>query len=107
MLLLRRDWDYEECGRGQSRPPFFVLLAPAAARAPSGSDTQARYDMQTFGTFRKLILESDFTQKATFGVAIARHPTTGVDALADARGEIAIHDGKPIVSYGKNASSCP
>jgi len=81
-----------------------VLLLPAAAQAPSASDTQPRYDLQTFSAFRKLILEGDFTPKVTLSAAMAKHPTTGVGALADARGEITIHDGKLIVSYGKNAS---
>jgi hypothetical protein len=38
------------------------------------------------------------------GSAIAKHPTTGVGALADARGEIAIYEGKLIVSYGREAA---
>lgn len=81
---------------------FFALLVPAAGQTP-----QPRYDLQTFGAFRRLILEGDFTPKVTLGAAMAKHPTTGVGALADARGEITIHDGKLIVSYGKNASHPP
>jgi hypothetical protein len=36
---------------------------------------------------------------------MAKHPTTGVGAVADARGEITIYDGKLIVSYGKPVAS--
>jgi len=59
------------------------------------------YDIETFGQFRKMLLTGDFTAKVRLGAAMAKHPTTGVGAVADARGEITIYDGKLIVSYGK------
>jgi hypothetical protein len=67
-------------------------LAADAARQP--------YDVRTFGVFRKLMLEGDFSAKVPLADVMAKHPTTGVGAAADARGEISIYDGKLIVSYG-------
>jgi alpha-acetolactate decarboxylase len=62
------------------------------------------YDIETFGMFRKIMLEGDFSAKVHLGAAMAKHPTTGVGAVADARGEITIYDGKLIVSYGKTGA---
>jgi hypothetical protein len=59
------------------------------------------YDIETFGMFRNMMLTGDFSAKVQLGAAMAKHPTTGVGAVADARGEITIYDGKLIVSYGK------
>jgi len=59
------------------------------------------YDIETFGAFRQLMMSGDFSARVQLGAALAKHPTTGIGALADARGEITIYDGKPIVSYGK------
>jgi acetolactate decarboxylase len=36
---------------------------------------------------------------------MAKHPTIGVGAVADARGEISIFDGKLVISYGKTGAS--
>ena len=74
---------------------FFAALAPAVAQ------TSLRYAIETFGAFRKIILEGDFTPKISLGAVMAKSPTLGVGAVADARGEITIHDGKLVVSYGK------
>jgi hypothetical protein len=68
-------------------------LASDAARQP--------YDVRTFGVFRDLMLKGDFTAKVPLADVMAKHPTTGVGAVADARGEISIYDGKLIISYGK------
>jgi hypothetical protein len=54
--------------------------------------------------FRGLILAGDFTPKVNLQGVMAKHPTTGVGAVADARGEITIYDGKLVVSYGKDAA---
>jgi hypothetical protein len=62
------------------------------------------YDIETFGLFRNMLLTGDFTAKVQLGAAMAKHPTTGVGALADARGELTIYDGKLIVSYGKTST---
>jgi alpha-acetolactate decarboxylase len=51
-----------------------------------------------------LILAGDFSPKVDLAGVLAKRPTTGVGAVADARGEITIYDGKLIVSYGKEAS---
>jgi len=59
------------------------------------------YSIETFGEFRKLIMTGDFTAKVQLVTAMAKHPTIGVGALADARGEISIFDGRLVVSYGK------
>jgi hypothetical protein len=58
------------------------------------------YDVETFGAFRNLVMRGDFSPKVNLADVMAKHPTTGVGALADALGEITIHDGKLIVSYG-------
>jgi hypothetical protein len=91
-----------------------VLVAVALARAapalpqqmqPAGDAStptvRQPYDIKTFGVFRKIMLDGDFSAKVQLAAAMAKHPTTGVGALADARGEITIHDGKLIISYGK------
>jgi hypothetical protein len=54
--------------------------------------------------FRSLVLNGDFTPKVALREVMAKHPTMGVGAVAEARGEITIYDGKPIVSYGKEGS---
>jgi len=59
------------------------------------------YAIETFGEFRKLIQLGDFGAKVQLSAAIAKHPTTAVGAVTDARGEITIYAGKLIVSYGK------
>ncbi len=87
-----------------------TLPFAAAAQLPqSAADTglhtlRQPYDVETFGAFRMLILAGDFSPKLTLGTAMAKGPTTGVGAMADARGEITIHDGKLIVSYGREGT---
>ena len=88
---------------------LLATLAPAAAQTPPASDsglhTQRQpYAIEAFGAFRMLILEGDFSPKVVLGTVIDKHPTTGVGALSDARGEITIHDGKLIVSYGQEGN---
>jgi hypothetical protein len=62
------------------------------------------YDIETFGEFRKIMMAGDFSSKVRLDAVMAKHPTTGVGALADARGEITVYDGKLIVSYGKDGA---
>jgi hypothetical protein len=84
------------------------LLAGAPARSqqpmePAGLHTLRQpYDIEAFGTFRQLILAGDFSRKIDLAAAMAKRPTIGLGALTDARGEITIHDGKLIVSYGRD-----
>jgi alpha-acetolactate decarboxylase len=86
-----------------------VLAAPAPALP---QQMQQRWDaampavhqpyaIETFGEFRKIIQQGDFDAKVQLAAVMAKHPTTGVGAVADARGEITIYDGKLIISYGK------
>jgi hypothetical protein len=81
---------------------------PAAPQQPSGDAASTTvhqpYSVRTFGVFRKLILEGDFAAKVPLAAAMAEHPTTGVGAVAGARGEITIYDGKLIVSYGASGT---
>jgi alpha-acetolactate decarboxylase len=65
---------------------------------------QQPYAIETFGMFRNMLLTGDFTPKVRLDAVMAKHPTTGVGAVADARGEITIFDGKLIVSYGKETA---
>jgi hypothetical protein len=59
------------------------------------------YNIETFGEFRQMMMTGDFTAKVQLVTAMAQHPTVGVGAIADARGEISIFDGRLVVSYGK------
>jgi hypothetical protein len=63
------------------------------------------YDVETFGEFRKMMLTGDFTPKVQLRAAMAKRPTVGIGAVANARGEISIFDGKLVVSYGKTGPS--
>jgi alpha-acetolactate decarboxylase len=76
----------------------FTLVATLV---PAAAQTALPYAIETFGAFRKVILEGDFTPKVSLSAVMPKSPTVGVGAVADARGEITIHDGKLIVSYGK------
>jgi hypothetical protein len=59
------------------------------------------YNIESFGVFRNLMMTGDFSPKVRLADAMAKHPTTGVGAVADARGEITIFDCKLVVTYGK------
>ena len=59
------------------------------------------YSIETYGAFRNMMLMGDFSPKVQLGAVMSVHPTTGVGAVAEARGEITIFDGKLIVNYGK------
>jgi len=85
----------------RTRLVAMVLLALLAPLAPAAAQTALPYFIETFGAFRKTILEGDFTPKVALAAVMAKSPTVGVGAVADARGEITILDGKLIVSYGK------
>jgi hypothetical protein len=56
------------------------------------------FAIETFGIFRNMMLSGDFSPKVQLSAAMAK------GAIADARGEITIYDGKLIVSYGKPAA---
>ena len=91
---------------------LFALLATSAICQAAGPPPQQQgqpttrqpYNLETFGTFRSLILTGDFTPKVTLQMIMAKRPTTAVGAVADARGEITIYDGKLIVNYGKEGA---
>ena len=83
--------------------------APAASQqmrdgAAAMHTIRQPFAIETFGIFRNMMLSGDFSPKVQLSAAMAKHPTTGVGAIADARGEITIYDGKLIVSYGKPAA---
>jgi len=86
-----------------------VLGAATAAQPqqmqPSGDASmhtvQQPYNIETWGEFRKIIMQGDFDAKIQLGAVMTKHPTTGVGAVAGGRGEITIYDGTLIVSYGK------
>lgn len=62
---------------------------------------QQPYDIESWGEFRRMMMSGDFSPKIKLSEVMARRPSIGVGAVADARGEITICDGKLIVSYGK------
>src|SRR5689334_9078998 len=89
--------------------PATFALAAAAQMPRSDADASLQtlrqpYDIETFGAFRLLILAGDFSPKVMLATAMAKQPTIGVGAIADARGEIAIDDGKLVVSYGREGA---
>jgi hypothetical protein len=59
------------------------------------------FDVETFGAFRNIMMGGEFGAQVRLDTVMAKHPTVGVGALSEARGEITIYDGKLIVSYGK------
>jgi hypothetical protein len=85
-----------------------ILLQPLAAGAQqmAGSSSmhvvQQPYSIESWGEFRRMMMTGDFSPKVQLGELMANHPTTGVGAVSEARGEITIYDGKLIVSYGKD-----
>jgi hypothetical protein len=84
------------------------LLTGAAAWSQQPADqsslhtSRGPHAIEAFGAFRQLILAGDFGRKVDLAAAMAKHPTTGVGAVTDARGEITIHGGRLIVSYGRD-----
>ena len=86
--------------------PFRIALTLAtivvAAQIAQAQSPQP-YGIATFGEFRKMAMERDYGAKATLAAVLTSGATDGVGAVSDARGEITIVDGKPIVSYGKKA----
>jgi alpha-acetolactate decarboxylase len=81
--------------------PCFSLMLGVAAAIGQEHTTRQPYDLETFGMFRSLVLRGDFASKVSLSDVMAKRPTTGVGAVADARGEVTILDGKLIVSHGK------
>jgi Alpha-acetolactate decarboxylase len=80
------------------RIPLIVAAMLVATMAHAQSPQP--YGIATFGEFRKMAMQRDYGAKATLATVLASGATDGVGAVADARGEITIVDGKAIVSYG-------
>ena len=78
-----------------------VAMAMLAVLAPAAAQSALPYAIETFGAFRKTILEGDFSPKVLLGAVMSKSPTVGVGTVADARGEITIHDGKLIVDIAQ------
>jgi len=79
-------------------------LAAQAQQMAAGSImhvVQQPYNIESWGEFRRMMMTGDFTPKVRLRDVMAKHPTTGVGAVSDARGEISIFGGKLIASYGK------
>jgi hypothetical protein len=82
-----------------------LTRGPAPSQMQRMGDTAVHtlhqpYSVETFGVFRKIIVSGDFSPNVRLADVMAKHPMTGVGALADALGEITIYDGKLVVSYG-------
>jgi hypothetical protein len=95
-----------------TRREFIVLglalvtqpLVAEAQQMAAGSHmhvVQQVYNIESWGEFRRMMMTGDFTPKVKLGDVLAKHPTTGVGAVSDARGEITFIDGKLVISYGK------
>jgi hypothetical protein len=82
-----------------------AAVASAQQATPGGTSASLAaepYSIATFGVFRDLMLQGDFTPKVAISLVMSRLPSTGVGAVSGARGEITIIDGKLIISYGKS-----
>ena len=93
-----------------------LSLAPVVAQhgAPShqaednaGPVPPQPYGVETFGVFRQMAMEGDFSPKVVLGHVIRTGAAIGVGAVADALGEITIIDTIPVVSYGKPGEHPP
>lgn len=80
---------------------------PARSQQSALHTSHEPYEVETWGEFRKIIMQGDFGAKIELSEVPAKHPTVGLGAVADGRGEITIHDGKLIISYGKPANAHP
>jgi len=83
-----------------------LTAGPALPQMPPTGDAALHtlhqpYSIETFGAFRNIMMGGDFSPKVHLADVMAKHPTVGVGALSEARGEITIYDGKLIVRYGK------
>jgi len=89
-----------------------LSLGPATAQHGEAMPSEAAaapqpFGIETFGAFRNLVMQGDFSPKLVLGHVIRTGATIGVGALADARGEITIIDTLPVVSYGKPGEHPP
>jgi hypothetical protein len=89
---------------GAAAIAWLLTAMPTSSQTPTAPTSRQPYAIETFGAFRSLILAGDFSRKVDLASAMAKHPTTGVGAVTDARGEVAIYDGTLIVSYGRDQS---
>jgi hypothetical protein len=79
---------------------------PTSAQMPAMGDAATHtlhrpFDVEAFGVFRNIMMGGEFGAQVRLDTVMAKHPTVGVGALSEARGEITIYDGNLIVSYGK------
>lgn len=74
---------------------------PAHQANPPLHTASEPYDLESFGSFSLMMLQGDFSPAVILGEAMAKHPSTGLGAIARARGEITIYDGKLYLAYGK------
>jgi alpha-acetolactate decarboxylase len=73
---------------------------PQSAKPPIHTASEP-YHLESFGSFSLMMLRGNFTPTVILGEALAKHPSIGVGAVAGARGEITIFEGKLYISYGK------
>ena len=76
-------------GVGVALATLVAVVASAQHTTPgdtSASLAAAPYSIETFGVFRDLMLQGDFTPKVAVGLVMSRLPSTGVGAVSGARG---------------------
>ncbi len=78
MTSARRNTGGPGCQRGDIlMRTRLVATALLAALLPAAAQTALPYAIETFGAFRKVILEGDFSPKVSLGAVMANKPDRG------------------------------
>lgn len=78
----------------------------AAPVDSSANAAQGAFAVRTYSAFRDMMNGRDYRPKVDLGAAKADGATDAVGALSALRGEIAMLDGRFVVSYGAGCDAC-